>query len=278
MIDKPGMKTIAGRRLRRALLEMDKPSLFLMELRLSNSLSYFPEIAAMIGVPQEPEWHPEGDVWTHVCMVVDVAARLKIELSSGTDREVYMLAALCHDLGKPYTTIYSQGRWRSPNHDYVGTIPAASLLKSLGYKRSVIDEVNNYVMRHLSPSNLYKMKDNVSDDAIRRLAAKIDIPRLLLLAKADNFGRTLPQSELMSYPAAEWLMQRYEEVMHKDAHPIEQPSKLVTGRMLVSLGLAPGPLMGKIINEAFVLQLKGRLRNAEEALQWAGRRLKRIKG
>ena len=79
-----------------------EPSRGLRFLRQARLLRFFPELAAMVDVPQDPHWHPEGDVWTHTLMVVDAAAGLR---DGGEDDLALMFAALCHDFGKPETTV-----------------------------------------------------------------------------------------------------------------------------------------------------------------------------
>ena len=85
-------------------------------------LRFFPELEALVGVPQDPEWHPEGDCWVHNQMVIDEAARLR---DGGADDEALMFGALLHDVGKPATTASDDGRVRSPNHDVRGVELAA---------------------------------------------------------------------------------------------------------------------------------------------------------
>ena len=75
-------------------------------------LRFFPELQALVGVPQDPQWHPEGDVWQHTLMVVDEAAKLRAELNDTKDQMAYMLGALCHDFGKPATTVFKDERRR----------------------------------------------------------------------------------------------------------------------------------------------------------------------
>src|SRR5690606_36866013 len=91
---------------KKLMLKPARPSIGLEWLRRMNMLRYFPELAALIGVPQEPEWHPEGDVWTHTLMVVDQAARLRTAQYSETENLARMFRALCHDLSKASTTVF----------------------------------------------------------------------------------------------------------------------------------------------------------------------------
>ncbi len=90
-----------------------------------------PELQALVGCAQEPEWHPEGDVWMHTLMVVD-EARTRIEdLPIAPAQIAVMLGAVCHDFGKPATTAFIDGRIRSLGHEEAGVAPAAALLDRL---------------------------------------------------------------------------------------------------------------------------------------------------
>ena len=109
---------------------------------------------ALVGCPQEPEWHPEGDVWVHTLMVID-QARTRIDDLPRPQQIAIMLGAVCHDLGKPATTALVDGRIRSIDHEAQGVAPAAALLDRLnvhsfdGY--DVRREVLGMVAHHLKP-------------------------------------------------------------------------------------------------------------------------------
>src|SRR5262249_26997747 len=90
----------------------------------------FPELFALVGCPQEPEWHPEGDVWVHTLLVID-EARKRIDDLPYPQRVALMLGAVCHDLGKPPTTAFVDGRIRSLEHEEEGIAPATVLLDRL---------------------------------------------------------------------------------------------------------------------------------------------------
>ena len=90
----------------------------------------FPELAALVGCPQEPEWHPEGDVWTHNLLVID-QARTRVDDLPRPQQVAVMLGAVCHDLGKPVTTALVDGRIRSHNHEEAGVAPTETFLDRL---------------------------------------------------------------------------------------------------------------------------------------------------
>ncbi|MEJ7619181.1 MAG: HD domain-containing protein, partial [Pyrinomonadaceae bacterium] len=175
------------------LLRASKPSIgFRHLLDLSVIAQIFPELQALVGVPQEPEWHPEGTVDVHTWLVLDRARELIDDLAY-PKRVTVMLGALCHDLGKPATTEFRDGRLRAHGHDLAGVAPTESLLDKLnvhtldGY--DVRTQVLSLVREHLKPGEFYKKRTEVSDGAFRRLARRCELDLLYRVAKADSLGR-----------------------------------------------------------------------------------------
>src|SRR2546430_6119363 len=175
------------------LLRAKHPSIglkWLRDLRVVDQL--FPELKTLIDVPQEPEWHPEGDVWIHTLLTTDRARELIDDLSYAK-RVTVMLAALCHDFGKPATTAFVDGRIRSREHEEEGVAPTISFLDRLnihtldGY--DVRAQVVALVRDHLKPGEFYKKRDEVGDGAFRRLARKCELELLYRVARADSLGR-----------------------------------------------------------------------------------------
>ena len=146
----------------------------------------FPELVALVGCPQEEEWHPEGDVDVHTMLVCDRARELIDDLPY-PKKVTVMLGALCHDLGKPPTTKFEDGRIRSIAHDDAGVEPTLSLLDTLnihtldGY--DVRSQVVALVKEHLKPGMLHKVRDEVGDGAFRRLARRVEPDLLYRVAK-----------------------------------------------------------------------------------------------
>lgn len=262
------MERIQGE-FKKLLLKADRPSLGLEWMRKLDLLDYFPELKALIGVQQEPEWHPEGDVWVHNNMVVDEAAKLRRDEYGEFDNLALMLGALCHDFGKPATTSFSEGRWRSPGHDARGEAPTRSFLDRITREAALIETVVVFVREHLKPALLYKARHEVKPSAIRRLALKVEIEKLVRVARADHFGRTTPDALAREFPAGEWLLEKSRALDVLDS----KPKPFLTGKHLLSLGMKAGPEMGRIIAESFELQLEGDLANLEEALAWARERV-----
>ena len=118
------------------LLLSERPSVgFALALELGVIDQLFPEVKALVGCPQEPEWHPEGDVWVHTLLVIDEARRRIADLDRPQQLTV-MLGALCHDLGKPPTTAFVDGRIRSIDHEQAGVAPTVALLTRLTFRPS----------------------------------------------------------------------------------------------------------------------------------------------
>jgi len=244
------------------LLKAKRPSIGLEAAKVLGILAYFPELKALIGVPQDPKWHPEGDVWTHTLLVLDEAADLR-KGNEKMDLEL-MFGALCHDFGKPLTTEFLQGRWRSPAHDVEGVAPTEQFLRRLTDDRVLIEQVSILVKEHLRPIQLFKERERINSGTIRRLALRVRIPELVLLAKADYLGRTLTDKERKSFDAGDWLLAEAERMNVRD----EAPRPLLMGRHLLAMGMSPGPEMGEVLNEAFEKQLNGDLQTEDDAITW----------
>ena len=251
------------------LLRARRPSLGLEWLRELGVLEQlFPEIQSLIGVPQDPEWHPEGDVFVHTQLVVDRARELIDELSYPRQVTV-MLAALAHDFGKPATTQFIEGRWRSRGHEEAGVEPTLNFLDRLrvhtlaGY--DVREQVISLVRNHLKPGEFYKKRDEVGEGAFRRLARRCEPDLLYRVARADSLGRNadwIPRERWYDAEPQEWFIQRSRELQVEH----RPPEPLLLGRHLMELGVEPGPAMGELTRSVYELQLDGRVRNLDEAI------------
>jgi tRNA nucleotidyltransferase (CCA-adding enzyme) len=259
--------------LEKLLLQAPRPSRGLRLLRDWGLLSEIaPELLPLADTPQDPGWHPEGDVWTHTLMVVDAAATTRDDLSRPQALSL-MLGALCHDLGKPLTTREEDGRLRSRGHEEAGIEPTVALLDRLrvhtlgGYP--VRAQVLCMVAHHLKPGQLYDDRERVSDGAIRRLAARCDPELLYRVARADCVGRAGDFPPL----AQEWFRRR---VAALDAH--RPPEPLLRGRDLLAMGLKPGPRVGAVLKTVYERQLDGEVRSLDEARKLARRVLEETGG
>jgi tRNA nucleotidyltransferase (CCA-adding enzyme) len=254
------------------LLKARRPSLGLSLLRRWGMLPVVaPELSPLEGTPQDPEWHPEGDVWTHTLQVVDEAAALLDGLEHDRPRRLaVMLGALCHDLGKPPTTRFEDGRVRSRGHEEAGLRPTAALLDRwnvhtlLGY--DVREQVLALVAQHLKPGQLYDDRERVSDGAIRRLARKVEPDLLYRVARADCVGR---RPGVFEPVAMEWFRERV-RALDVAQRP---PEPLLKGRDLLALGVPPGPEVGRLVRAVYELQLDGAVTTLEEARDAARRML-----
>ena len=253
------------------LLQAPRPSIGLALLRAWGMLaSIAPELVPLADTPQEPDWHPEGDVWVHTLQVVDEAAGLLDDLREA-DRpraQAVMLGALCHDLGKPATTTFEEGRIRSRGHEEAGIEPSLSLLDRWGvftlHGYDVRAQVVALVRDHLKPGELYKARDQIGDGAIRRLARKCEPDLLYRVARADCLGRR-PGS--FAPTAMEWFRERARAL---DV-AVKPPAALLMGRDVLALGVAPGPEVGRIVRAVYELQLDGRVRTKDDAVDEARR-------
>jgi len=254
------------------LLRALRPSIGLEWLRRLGAIEkLFPEIQSLIGVPQDPEWHPEGDVFVHTQLAVDRARELIDDLPYPRQVTV-MLATLAHDFGKPSTTEFLEGRWRSRGHEEAGVAPAESFLSRIkvhtieGY--DVRTQVIALVREHLKPGEFYKKRDEISEGAFRRLARRCEPDLLYRVAKADSTGRNaewVPRDKWFGSDAQEWFIQRSRELQ------VEQrpPDPLLLGRHLLELGIEPGPRMGEITRAVYEMQLDGRVRSLDDAIEEA---------
>ncbi len=243
------------------LLRAARPSLGLdWARRLGIVDQLFPELKALQGCPQEPEWHPEGDVWTHTLMAID---RAKQEIA-GLPKEkalAVLLAVLCHDFGKPATTALVDGRIRSYEHEAAGVAPTRAFLDRLrlhtlgGY--DLREQVVALVAHHLTPSHYFKSRDTVGAGAFRRLARSLEPELLYRVSRADCLGRT------GNFPteAQEWFIAKVRALGVEE----KPPRPLLMGRHLLEMGLEPGPLVGRIARAVYEMQLDGRVTDLEGA-------------
>jgi tRNA nucleotidyltransferase (CCA-adding enzyme) len=247
------------------LLLAERPSIgFALALELGVLDRLFPELRALVGCEQEPEWHPEGDVWVHTLMVIDQARR-RIDDLAHSQQVAVMLGAVCHDLGKPSTTARIDGRIRSLDHEQAGVQPTVALLDRLNIQTiggyDVRHQVLGIVAHHLKPNAFLKSVTPVGDGAYRRLALKVDLELLARVAMADCLGRT----GRFDCSGIDRFLDRARAlgVEHRAPEPI------VKGRHLLELGVEPGPGMGDILRHIYELQLDGRVTTLEEGIACA---------
>ena len=251
------------------LLVAERPSLgFAVARDLGVVEQILPELVPLYDCPQDPEWHPEGDVWIHTLMVIDEARRRNADLDRPQLAAV-MLGAVCHDLGKPLTTAVIDGRWRSPGHEAAGVPAATRLLDRFninsidGY--DVRRQVLGLVAEHLRPSAFHKTKDTVKDGAFRRLAARVDLELLVRFGRADCHGR----GGAFDCSAMDWFLERARTLGVEHA----PPAPILLGRHLLELGVTPGPRMGEILRAIYERQLDGTVVTLDDAMAAAAEAL-----
>ena len=250
-----------------------RPSRGLTVLEETGWLKHFPEIAIMRGTPQEPEWHPEGDVFVHTQLCLDALVELEGWKTADENRRCALtLAVLAHDFGKPATTQRAerrgQLRWISPGHEAAGGPIAEIFLRRIGAPFELTPPVVALVVDHLAH---HHGKTEFTDTGVRRLARRLapaTIDDLALVMLADHGGRPpLRPPETLA---------RIEQLQAK-AHALElaqaAPKPIVLGRHLVALGKKPSPEFKPIINEAFEAQLDGKFSDEASGVAWLKQRL-----
>jgi len=231
------------------LMKADKPSLGLEFLRECGWLIHFPELFNLIGCEQNPEWHPEGDVWIHTMMVLDNAAQLR-HLVPEELRLTFMFGALLHDIGKPATTTSDL---RSNGHDTFGATLVPAFMNRLTNETKLIENVQKIVELHMLPGQLHRSNAKLS--AWKRLHNRFRLDILGFQSKADSNGRT-GRSLLDRHEPSELCFQFCEEFGLSEFGQ-ENIKPLVQGRDLIQLGLKPSAKFGILLAEAYELQLEG---------------------
>jgi len=227
-------------------------------------VAHFPEVHDLIGTLQDPEWHPEGDVFTHTAHCLDALVTLPEWLASDTERRVVLsLAVLAHDFAKPATThaAIKDGRSRiiSPGHEEAGGPLAERFLERIGAPLAIRERVVPLVKNHLAHLQ------TVTDRSVRRLAKRLEpatIDELLVVIAADQFGRPPKPREISDGWLA--LKTRAGELQLQSS----APRPLLLGRHLLELGLKPGPDFGAILDAAFEAQLEGTFGDMNQAWRW----------
>ncbi len=260
---------------KKLLLKAEQPSIGFELMKSLGVLKYFPELEAIIDVPQSPKWHPEGDVWIHTLMALDVMTGLCMSGCPDCDKKndekkmlKYLFAILCHDFGKAVATTIEDGVIRSIGHEKAGLEPTINFMYRLTDEHGFITSLLPLVEHHLKPSQFYAQGAKAA--AIRRLATKVTIEELVCVAKADFLGRTTEEAKNGVYKAGEWL---YEKAKHLavERKPL---GNILQGRDLIALGLTPSPWFKEILDAVYIQQLEGTIESKEEALEFVQNKMK----
>jgi len=260
---------------KKLLLKAKKPSLGFELMRELGILQYFPELQNIINVPQDPTWHPEGDVWVHTMLALDCMSReLRVrseELGIIDEKQKlkFMFAILCHDLGKVSTTAFDEekGRLRAIGHEQAGVELTKDFMYRLTSEHDFIESILPLVEHHQKPSQFYK--NAAKSKAIRRLATKVNIEELVIVAKADFLGRRSKEALSGRYEAGEWLLEKAKNLKVKN----RALDHLLQGRDLIDLGLKPSPEFKTVLDEVYELQMDGDLNTKKEALAYVKNRI-----
>ncbi len=238
-------------------------------LRSSGWIRFFPELNALQGLPQDPEWHPEGDVWRHTLCCLDALTEMTDWASLPTaDRAALAFAVLCHDLGKARCTRWASKRgtkrWISPGHDAAGVWLAEQLLDRLHCPRGIRDQVLPLVGGHHFLNTV--PPGGHSDASLRRLSNRIHPATTEQLANvmlADHRGRPpLVSREQEARIAA--FQARIQELNLQQS----TPAPILLGRHLIAKGLSPSPRFKEILDAAFEAQMDGAIASDEDANAW----------
>ena len=249
---------LAGERvmgeLQKALLKAERPSVFFEELRKMNQLSvWFPETEALIGVLQPAEHHPEGDVWAHTMQVLDETAALRGQAQHPL---WLMLAALCHDFGKAAVTAEEKdGKIHAYGHEREGVAVARKFLARITGETKLKSYVLNMVELHMKPNMMAECGSG--EKSFMKLYDSSVCPEdLLLLAKADHFGRKKTEADrealAAGYAETEKTLQAMLALYRR-----RMAEPYLMGRDLVEAGVKPGPGFTEALAYAHKLRLAG---------------------
>jgi len=246
------------------LLKSSNPSIgFNTGLELNVMEKLFPSLYAMKNFPQNPEWHPEGCVWTHTMITLDHAVKLSENLDE-TRKLTLLLAALCHDIGKPLINWNEDNR--TIGHDLTGAEIARNLLIelkifSLG-NFPLQDVVVALISCHMRPWNLWEKKETLTKRAWTKLRQDVldETELIILLDLSDRLGRSEESKDWDE--KAEWLKEQF-----KIHAPDETMKPLILGRHLLPLGYKASPQLGRELKRLYELQLEGKFSDFEEGLK-----------
>ncbi len=246
-----------------------KPSAGLNFLRDCGWSKFYPELHAMIDVPQDPEWHPEGCVWTHTALCLDAFAK---ERKGDRDEDLIVgLALLLHDIGKATTTKKEphDNRWHAYGHEEESFNLAPKFLGQVTREVKLIESILPLVRWHAQPWELFRAK--AGDAAVRRLANKVvRIDRLVRVDEADRKGRG-SKSTAEPSPQGIWLTERAAALHLEDS----APKRIVLGRHLIALGHKPAGWFSEVLEEAFEAQLDGAFADEAAGITWLKERMDR---
>ncbi len=216
----------------------------------SGLIKYFmPEVLDLIGCEQPPQWHPEGDVYRHTCIMLEMLGESDVPLALA-------LSVLLHDIGKPATFSYDEeeDRIRFSGHDQVGAEMSGVILRRMKYPNDTIDDVMMMVSNHMNFMNVRQMKVS----KLRRFMSRETFCLEMELHRVDC-------------ASSNGLTENYDYLIEKSAVFASEPlipEPLMSGRDLIDMGVSPGPKFKEILTSVQNEQLEGRLSERESAISW----------
>jgi tRNA nucleotidyltransferase (CCA-adding enzyme) len=247
---------------RKLLLKAERPSVGLEFLRESGWLVHFPELQALIGCEQNPEWHPEGDVWVHSCHTVDSAAWVRDQGVLPEEWvEPFMFGTMCHDLGKPDVTITpemvandeapKERLWTAWGHDQAGIPHGESFLRRMTNNKKLIEKTTTIIGEHMQPFNLWQGEGKMS--AYKRLHNRIRLDVLGWVCRCDSCGG--PDVSIgdpdLEHETSTACWDRFSEI---GPEPVKA---ILMGRHLIGAGVKPGPTFKVRLDAAYEQQIEG---------------------
>lgn len=214
-------------------------------------------VADLVGVQQDPIWHPEGDVFTHTCFCLD--SLIDQSFDSPEHRRRIVFAVLGHDFGKPATTVIGErGRWIAPGHADAGVDVFAGFAAEIGLSHDDIKFVQPLIREHMSEADTPR--------TVRRLSVRlghVSIDDLLKVVLADNSGRPPKVAALPERIA------KAGEIARSLGVEKQAEKRLVTGDDLIALAMPPGRSMGELLKRLFEMQLNGDFGTKAEGIEIA---------
>ena len=248
-----GIEQVSHERVRDELLKMltaehaDRGLGLLLESGLLMVI--LPEVAAMVGVEQPPEFHPEGDVWVHTCLMFTLVSNPSPTLALGI---------LLHDVGKP-PTFRVRERIRFDRHAEVGADLAATICRRLRVSNQQLVSVVELVRQHLRFMHVQQMRES----KLKRFLRQDSFDEHLELHRVDCLAS---HRDLTAF---DFCRQKLDELSEEQI----KPPPLLTGHDLIALGLEPGPRFKELLSALEDRQLEGEVKSHEEALDWVRKEL-----
>lgn len=212
-----------------------------------------PEIEAMKGVKQPPEFHPEGDVFVHTKMLMDQLEHPSVRLAFG---------ALLHDVGKPPTFSDEGGRIHFYNHPNVGAQITRQILTRLRFSNQEIEDIVSCVDNHMKFANVKEMR-------IGKLKQFVARENFLVELEMHKIDCLASHGKLELY---QFLRRKVKEFEREDL----KPKRLINGDDLIAIGIEPGPMMKEILEEVYSLQLEGKIASQDEAIRWVKKHYQKV--